>query len=61
MSMSTIHVYGAGLAGSEAAWQAARQGVDVVLHEMKPHKMTPAHHSRGLRSWSAPTPCAPTG
>ena len=48
MSMPTIHVYGAGLAGSEAAWQAARQGVDVVLHEMKPHKMTPAHHSRGF-------------
>lgn len=46
--MPTIHVYGAGLAGSEAAWQAARQGVDVVLHEMKPHKMTPAHHSRGF-------------
>ena len=41
----TIHVYGAGLAGCEAAWQAAKRGAEVVLHEMKPEKFTPAHHS----------------
>ena len=41
----TIHIYGAGLAGCEAAWQAARRGVRVRLYEMKPHKYTPAHHA----------------
>ncbi|MBE8954307.1 MAG: methylenetetrahydrofolate--tRNA-(uracil(54)-C(5))-methyltransferase (FADH(2)-oxidizing) TrmFO [Quinella sp. 2Q5] len=39
----TVHIIGAGLAGSEAAWQVARRGVDVVLHEMRPLKLTPAH------------------
>ena len=43
-----IHVYGAGLAGCEAAWQAAEQGVRVRLYEMKPHKYTPAHHTDGF-------------
>ncbi|HCG35048.1 MAG TPA: methylenetetrahydrofolate--tRNA-(uracil(54)-C(5))-methyltransferase (FADH(2)-oxidizing) TrmFO [Clostridiales bacterium] len=43
--MTPIHVVGGGLAGCEAAWQAVRQGVPVILHEMKPSKMTPAHHS----------------
>ena len=38
-----IHVIGAGLAGSEAAWQIAKRGVEVVLHEMRPSKTTPAH------------------
>ena len=38
-------VVGAGLAGCEAAWQLARQGIDVTLIEMKPEKMSPAHHS----------------
>ena len=38
-------VIGAGLAGSEAAWQLASRGIDVDLYEMKPEKMTPAHHS----------------
>ncbi len=38
-------VIGAGLAGSEAAWQLAQRGIAVELIEMKPHKMTPAHHS----------------
>jgi methylenetetrahydrofolate--tRNA-(uracil-5-)-methyltransferase len=38
-----IHVIGAGLAGTEAAWQAANSGSDVVLHEMRPHRLTPAH------------------
>ena len=41
--MQTIHIIGAGLAGSEAAWQVARAGVGVVLHEMRPAKQTPAH------------------
>ena len=43
--MSTVKVIGAGLAGSEAAWQLAQRGVQVELIEMKPHKMSPAHHS----------------
>lgn len=43
--MSTVKVIGAGLAGSEAAWQLAKRGIDVELIEMKPAKMTPAHHS----------------
>ncbi|MGH7710138.1 MAG: methylenetetrahydrofolate--tRNA-(uracil(54)-C(5))-methyltransferase (FADH(2)-oxidizing) TrmFO [Gemmatimonadaceae bacterium] len=38
-----VHVVGAGLAGSEAAWQLAERGVDVVLHEMRPLRTTPAH------------------
>jgi methylenetetrahydrofolate--tRNA-(uracil-5-)-methyltransferase len=38
-----IHVIGAGLAGSEAAWQAANAGSEVVLYEMRPVKLTPAH------------------
>ena len=41
----TIHIIGAGLAGSEAAWQLARRGIAVHLYEMRPHKMTPAHSS----------------
>ena len=40
-----VKVIGAGLAGSEAAWQLARRGISVDLYEMKPTKMTPAHHS----------------
>ena len=40
-----VKVIGAGLAGSEAAWQLARRGISVELYEMKPTKMTPAHHS----------------
>ena len=38
-------VIGAGLAGCEAAWQLAQRGIHVTLHEMKPQKMSPAHHS----------------
>ena len=41
----TIDIYGAGLAGCEAAWQAVKRGVRVRLFEMKPTKYTPAHHS----------------
>lgn len=44
----TIDIYGAGLAGCEAAWQAARLGVAVRLHEMKPEKHTPAHRYTGF-------------
>ena len=43
-----INVIGAGLAGSEAAWQAARLGVPVRLYEMKPEKRTPAHSYSGF-------------
>ncbi|HYP13134.1 MAG TPA: methylenetetrahydrofolate--tRNA-(uracil(54)-C(5))-methyltransferase (FADH(2)-oxidizing) TrmFO, partial [Bryobacteraceae bacterium] len=39
----TIHVIGAGLAGTEAAWQIAQAGLKVTLHEMRPQKTTPAH------------------
>ncbi|MCX7615324.1 MAG: methylenetetrahydrofolate--tRNA-(uracil(54)-C(5))-methyltransferase (FADH(2)-oxidizing) TrmFO [Clostridiales bacterium] len=41
----TVNVIGAGLAGCEAAWQLAKQGVPVRLYDMKPSKMTPAHKS----------------
>ena len=43
-----VTVVGAGLAGSEAAWQLAQRGLQVDLVEMKPHKMTPAHHSESF-------------
>jgi len=43
-----VTVIGAGLAGCEAAWQLAQRGIKVTLHEMKPHKMSPAHHSTGF-------------
>jgi methylenetetrahydrofolate--tRNA-(uracil-5-)-methyltransferase len=40
-----VNVIGAGLAGSEAAWQIAKRGVNVRLYEMRPVKQTPAHHT----------------
>ena len=43
-----IFIIGGGLAGCEAAWQAAQRGVRVALHEMKPEKFSPAHHLPGL-------------
>lgn len=43
--MESVIVIGAGLAGSEAAWQLARRGVPVILREMKPRKRTPAHQA----------------
>ena len=43
--MPRIAIYGAGLAGCEAAWQAAKLGCSVDLYEMKPKKLTPAHHA----------------
>jgi methylenetetrahydrofolate--tRNA-(uracil-5-)-methyltransferase len=47
-NISPIHVIGGGLAGSEAAWQIATEGIPVVLHEMRPHRMTDAHKTHGL-------------
>ncbi|MBM7705396.1 FADH(2)-oxidizing methylenetetrahydrofolate--tRNA-(uracil(54)-C(5))-methyltransferase TrmFO [Chryseomicrobium aureum] len=41
----TVNVIGAGLAGSEAAWQLAKRGIQVKLYEMRPVKQTPAHHT----------------
>ncbi|PUB18164.1 FADH(2)-oxidizing methylenetetrahydrofolate--tRNA-(uracil(54)-C(5))-methyltransferase TrmFO [Paenisporosarcina sp. OV554] len=43
--MTIVNVIGAGLAGSEAAWQIAKRGVRVRLFEMRPVKQTPAHHT----------------
>ena len=43
--MEPVIVIGAGLAGSEAAWQLAQRGIPVELREMKPQKMSPAHHT----------------
>ena len=40
-----VSVIGAGLAGSEAAWQLAERGIQVLLYEMKPERFSPAHHS----------------
>ena len=48
MSDPTIHVVGGGLAGSEAAWQLAERGHDVVVHEMRPLRETPAHRTDRL-------------
>ena len=48
MSPAPIHVIGGGLAGSEAAWQIARAGLPVVLHEMRPLRGTDAHHTDNL-------------
>src|SRR5437763_13260840 len=43
--MNSVHIIGAGLAGSEAAWQCARRGVPVELYEMRPVRLTPAHQT----------------
>lgn len=48
MTTKTVTVIGAGLAGSEAAFQIAEQGIHVDLYEMRPKKMTPAHHTSGF-------------
>jgi methylenetetrahydrofolate--tRNA-(uracil-5-)-methyltransferase len=47
-SSEIVHVIGAGLAGSEAAWQAAESGCRVILHEMRPIRMTEAHRTDSL-------------
>jgi methylenetetrahydrofolate--tRNA-(uracil-5-)-methyltransferase len=46
--MTRLIVIGGGLAGTEAAWQAAERGIDVTLYEMRPKKMTPAHQTGNL-------------
>jgi methylenetetrahydrofolate--tRNA-(uracil-5-)-methyltransferase len=46
--LKTITIIGGGLAGCEAAWQAASRGIPVTLHEMKPEHYSPAHHLPGL-------------
>jgi methylenetetrahydrofolate--tRNA-(uracil-5-)-methyltransferase len=46
--MNPIHIVGGGLAGSEAAWQAAEAGVPVILHEMRPVRGTEAHKTGSL-------------
>src|SRR5262245_64070590 len=46
--LRAVHVIGGGLAGSEAAWQIAASGVPVVLHEMRPKRMTAAHKTAAL-------------
>ncbi len=43
-----VHIVGGGLAGCEAAWQLARAGVPVIIHEMRPTRTTPAHQTAGL-------------
>jgi methylenetetrahydrofolate--tRNA-(uracil-5-)-methyltransferase len=48
MPYAPIHIVGGGLAGSEAAWQIARAGVPVILHEMRPVRQTEAHKTAGL-------------
>ncbi len=54
--MQTITVIGAGLAGSEAAWQIAKRGIAVKLYEMRPDTKTPLPMKRAtLPNWSAPT------
>src|SRR5688572_31022471 len=46
--MPSIHIIGGGLAGTEAAWQAAASGVAVVLHEMRPSRPTAVHKTDRL-------------
>lgn len=47
MTLKPIHIIGAGLAGSEAAWQIAQMGVPAILYEMRPVRMTDAHKTEG--------------
>jgi len=62
-----VHVIGGGLAGSEAAWQLARFGVKVFLHEMRPQRLTEAHRTAGLaelvcsNSLRSDDPVSPSG
>ena len=48
MMTEKLHIIGGGMAGCEAAWQAANAGVEVVIHEMRPHRKTDAHKTEGL-------------
>ncbi|WP_371395491.1 methylenetetrahydrofolate--tRNA-(uracil(54)-C(5))-methyltransferase (FADH(2)-oxidizing) TrmFO [Fretibacter rubidus] len=47
-AIKPVHIIGAGMAGSEAAWQCVRRGVPVILHEMRPVRMTDAHNTDGF-------------
>jgi len=58
--MIEVKVIGAGLAGSEAAWQLAQRGIPVRLYEMRPTKKSPATTPAILPSWCAPIPCGGT-
>ena len=55
MTRQAIHIIGAGLAGSEAAWQIAEAGIPAIIHEMKPQKFSAAHKT--ARNWFAPIRC----
>jgi methylenetetrahydrofolate--tRNA-(uracil-5-)-methyltransferase len=44
-TVTPVHIIGAGLAGSEAAWQLAEAGIPVIIHEMRPTRPTDAHHT----------------
>ncbi len=48
MVMQPVQVIGGGLAGTEAAWQVARAGIPVILYEMRPQQLSPAHHTEHL-------------
>lgn len=48
MDQQPIQVIGGGLAGTEAAWQIAQSGIPVILHEMRPQRFSPAHHTEHL-------------
>ncbi len=48
MDKQPVQVIGGGLAGTEAAWQIAQAGVPVILHEMRPNRFSPAHHTEHL-------------
>ncbi|MGB0207834.1 MAG: methylenetetrahydrofolate--tRNA-(uracil(54)-C(5))-methyltransferase (FADH(2)-oxidizing) TrmFO [Candidatus Puniceispirillaceae bacterium] len=48
MTDKVLHIIGGGLAGTEAAWQAAQAGCQVMLHEMRPHRKTDVHQTDGL-------------
>src|SRR5262249_40757121 len=56
MTDRSIHIVGGGLAGSEAAWQAAQAGADVALHEMRPTRLTDAHPTDRLAELAGSNP-----
>ena len=59
-SSNSLMIIGAGLAGCEAAWQAAKRGISVDLYEMRPNISTGAHTGVILQNWYAPTHWDPT-
>ena len=58
-TMKPVHVIGGGLAGSEAAWQLARAGVPVLLHEMRPEHGTEANRPTAWSNWCVPIRSVP--